>query len=90
MSRRLIIVYPEKGEKYVAYDKINGVTVTNNEDALRPVGGCDPSKFDYHQRIRRTYHELECAGKLNDMSPRQKQRINDVHMRAQDPAYWKD
>ena len=43
---------------------------------------------NYHERIIKTYHELECAGKLNDMSPRAKQYVRDIHRYAQQPGYW--
>jgi hypothetical protein len=43
---------------------------------------------NYHQRIINTYHELECQGKLGDMSAREKTFARDVHTHAQNPAYW--
>ena len=44
--------------------------------------------ISYHERLIKTYHELECEGKLNGMSPREKQRTRDIHTYAQDPGYW--
>jgi hypothetical protein len=85
-SSRTITVYPTKGEKFDVLRERDGVTELINEDALRPRGGLDAE--NYHQRIIRTYHELECAGQMNDHSPRQKQAIRDLHVAAQIPAYW--
>lgn len=53
---------------------------------LRPRGGIDSVNF--HERIIRTYHELEQAGQLREMGPREKQRIRDIHSYAQNPHYW--
>jgi hypothetical protein len=89
-TRREITVYPSTGEKFVAFRQVDGVTEVLDKNALKPGAVCDESQFNYHERINRTYYELECAGKLNDMSPRQKERIRDVHRHAQNPAYWPD
>ena len=43
---------------------------------------------NYHERIIKTYHELECKGQLREMGPRQKQAIRDLHTHAQNPAFW--
>ena len=50
--------------------------------------GVTASDANYHDNINRTYYELECQGKLNDMSAREKQRTRDLHIMAQDPRYW--
>ena len=44
--------------------------------------------LNFHERIIKTYHDLEVAGQLNDMSPEQKQRTRQVHEDAQNPEYW--
>jgi hypothetical protein len=43
---------------------------------------------NYHQRIINTYHELECEGKLGDMSTKAKKFVREVHEHAQQPGYW--
>lgn len=63
----------------------NGETL--REDAT-DIGDPILPPVDYHEQIKRTYYELECAGKLNDMSPRSKAFVRDVHTYAQNPAYW--
>jgi hypothetical protein len=88
-SSRTVTVYRNTNgsvEKCDVYRKRDGILEVVNEDALRPYGGNDAQ--DYHERIIRTYHELECRGELNDMSPRQKQRVRDLHEYAKQPGYW--
>lgn len=43
---------------------------------------------DYHEGIIRTYHQLECEGKLGNMSAKAKRYVRDIHTYAQTPEYW--
>lgn len=63
----------------------NGETL--REDAT-DIGDPILPPVDYHENIIRTYHQLECEGKLGDMSARTKSFVRDVHTYAQTPAYW--
>ena len=44
---------------------------------------------NYRERIIANYAELEREGKLNDMGPRTKQQIRDLHTHAQCEGYWR-
>lgn len=69
-----VTVYPEDRPKY-----------TVNKDDLKER---DEPALNFHQRIIKTYYELECKGQLNDQSPEEKQFIRKVHEDAQHPEYW--
>lgn len=43
---------------------------------------------NFHENINKTYYQLECEGKLNDMSAREKIATRDLHRLAQDPRYY--
>ena len=67
------------------YREVNGKV---EKETVHDVPPINVAAVSYHERLIKTYHELECEGKLNGMSPREKQRTRDIHTYAQDPSYW--
>jgi hypothetical protein len=69
------------------YREVNGevIKIEVNPDDLHPR---HEEALNFHQRIIKTYYELEREGKLDDMSPAQKARTRQIHEDAQIPAYW--
>jgi hypothetical protein len=55
--------------------------------AQAPVGGLTEG-VSYHEQIIKAYSELENQGKLQDMSPKSKRFVRDLHTYAQDRGYW--
>lgn len=87
MASRTVTVYPANGEKFVVFKSIDGVTQVNDLE-VRDSHFIGVEAANYHERIIKTYHELECSGQLREMGPRQKRAIRDLHTHAQNPAFW--
>lgn len=80
---RSVTVYRENK----ATGEVEKIDVTNRPDSAR-MQFLGMEGVNYHENIIRTYHELECQGKLRDMGPREKRAIRDLHTHAQNPAFW--